>query len=466
MNRKTFLKCGFFAPAGLQTALGKDFSAAPKKYDVIVAGGGPAGFSAAIAAAECGAKTLLIEDSGELGGAGGSGCVNHWLGGRTTNAQKFTVGGIFKRIVLEAEKEKIAHIPTHCDQKYPPFGWVRGALFAGIPFDGVRMAELLDRKVLESGAEILFFTRVVGCKTEGGKITEITLHNKGGFFTASAGRYIDATGDADLAAAAGAPFKKGRDGDGKTAPATLEFHVSGVDGQKLSEYINKNDSKRFIAEIKNLEKRGIWKFPYTTFISVQLYDKDNFMINTSRLVGVDGTDGGSVSGAMVEGRRQAVELLRIMKSHFPGFENARISRIAPKLGVRETRRISADFTLKVSDLASEVSFDDTIGFSCYGWDLPDPDKPSHQPMHGKKMRKGHLVPLPFRIMVPRKISNLTCPGRCVSAERQALGAIRVMAPCMAMGEAAGVNAATGLCGEELRKKLRERGCIVDASQIL
>lgn len=321
MNRKTFLKCGFFAPAGLQSALGKDFSAAPKKYDVIVAGGGPAGFSAAIAAAECGAKTLLIEDSGELGGAGGSGCVNHWLGGRTTNAQKFAVGGIFKRIVLQAEKEKIARVPTHCGEKYPPFGWARGALFAGIPFDGSRMAELLDRKVLESGA-------------------------------------------------------------------------------------------------------------------------------------------------MVEGRRQAVELLRIMKAHFPGFENARISRIAPKLGVRETRRISGEYTLKVSDLASEVNFDDTIGFSCYSWDLPDPDKPSHQPMRGKKMRKGHLVPLPFRIMVPRKISNLTCPGRCVSAERQALGAVRVMAPCMAMGEAAGVNAATGLCGEELRKKLRERGCIVDSSEIL
>ncbi len=110
MNRKTFLKYGFFVPAGLQCAFGKDSknsTTANLKYDVVVVGGGPAGFSAAIASAGCGAKTLLVEDSGELGGSGGTGCVNHWLGGRTFDCQKFVVGGIFKRLVLDAEKEKL-----------------------------------------------------------------------------------------------------------------------------------------------------------------------------------------------------------------------------------------------------------------------------------------------------------------------------------------------------------------------
>ncbi len=328
------------------------------------------------------------------------------------------------------------------------------------------MAEFLDRKTLQAGVDILFFTRFVDCKTQDGKITEITLHNKGGFFTVGADKFIDATGDADVATLAGVPFKKGRAEDNKTAPSTLEFQVSGVDGKKLSEYINTNDSPRFLNEIKQLRERGIWKFPYDRFISVQLFDEDNYMINTSRLVGVDGTDGKSVSKAMVDGRKETMELFAIIKKHIPGFENARISRIAPKLGVRESRRISAKFTLKVNDLVDDIFFKDTIGFSCYIWDLPDPNKPSHQPMDGKKMRKGSIIPLPFSMMVPKNISNLTCPGRCVSAERQALGAIRVMAPCMAMGEAAGVNAATGLCGEALRNKLRERGCIVDIDKIM
>jgi hypothetical protein len=129
-------------------------------------------------------------------------------------------------------------------------------------------------------------------------------------------------------------------------------------------------------------------------------------------------------------------------------------------GIRETRRIEGEFTLTVEDLANDVDFEDTIGFSCYGWDLPDPKKPSLQPMEKRRIRS--LVPIPFRIMRPKGISNLSCPGRSVSVERDVLGPIRVMAPCMAMGEAAGAYAAhPSVSCAELRDILRSRGCVVD-----
>lgn len=432
-------------------------------YDVIVAGGGPAGVAAAVAAAESGAKTLLVEQAGELGGAGGPGGVNHWLGGRTADCREFVVGGLFRRFVEQAVAEGIARMPLHDGKGYSPCGWDGNPhLTAGIPFDGVRMAEFLDRQCLEAGVELLFLTRLTGCETGCGALRCVTLHNKSGFFTASARNFIDATGDADLAAAAGVPFRVGRDSDRGMAPATLEFQVSNVDTPELANYIDSHRAPRFLEEIRDLTRRGIWKFPYDRFICVQLNEPGTFLINTSRLTGVDGLDGASVSDAMIRGRREMAELFGIMRRHFPGFRNARISRIASMPGIRETRRIDGEFTLRIADLINDVPFEDTIGFCCYGWDLPDPERPSLQPMTESRVAIRDRIPLPFRIMVPRGVANLLCPGRAVSVEREVLGPIRVMASCMAMGEAAGVSAALALRGPRLLARLRGRGCLVAA----
>ena len=164
------------------------------------------------------------------------------------------------------------------------------------------------------------------------------------------------------------------------------------------------------------------------------------MINTPRICGIDGTDGRSLSEGMQRGRAEALQLLAVMRKHFPGFAGARLKAVAPLLGVRETRRIVGDYVLTVDDLVSGRPFPDVIGFTSYGWDLPDPKKPSYQPMHEERIRKSPLTPIPYRIMVPRPIVNLICPGRAVSVERDVLGPLRVMAPCMAMGEAAGAAA--------------------------
>ena len=411
--------------------------------DVLICGGGPAGVAAAIAAAENGERTLLIEENSELGGTGTSGGVSHWLGGRTRDCREFVIGGIFKRLVEQAVREGIALLPQPEKFGRSPFGWDGGRhLTAGIPFDRFPMAELLERNVLAAGAEIMYRTRLIDCTLDraGDRISAVELHNKSGKFTVRAKRFIDATGDADLAALARVPFVVGEEKEHGCAPASLEFHVDHVDADKLKRYIDDHDAPRFLAEIRELAERGIWKFPFDRLITVQMTRKDHFMVNTPRLVGVDALDGRSITDGLIRGRRMVLELFGILKAHFPGFAEARLCDVAPMLGIRESRRIEGRYTLTVDDVVSGKKFPDTIGYCCYGWDLPDPKRPSFQPIgSGDLPIRDDRIPIPYRIMLPKKIANLHVPGRAVSVERPVLGPIRVMASCMLMGEAAGRN---------------------------
>lgn len=413
-------------------------------YDVVVCGGGAAGFAAAVSAKRNGASVLLVEGQGQLGGMGTSGLVSHWLGGRASDCRDWVVGGIFKELAIEGARRGVALLPEpESDGGLSPHGWQRrGQLVVGVPFDAFGMAALLDETAEEVGVETLLCTQAVDAVVQNRSITHIVIHNKSGFQAVAAQAVIDATGDADIAALIGCPTLLGREEDGLMTPVTLQIHMDHIDADAVAEYANSRGKGvyRWLDEIQVLMKQGEWPFSYDRLISVQLAEKDTFMVNTSRITGCDGTDGASVSKAMVQGRRESLQLLAILRKHFPGFENARIKAIAPLLGVRETRRIVGDFTMTVDDLLGGRHFEDTIGYSAYGWDLPDPKRPSHQPMHEKKVKKPELTPIPYRIMLPQGMDNLICPGRAVSVERDLLGPLRVMAPVMAMGEASGVAA--------------------------
>ena len=449
-------------------------------YDVVVCGGGPSGCAAALAARREGLSVMVVEGQGQLGGMATSGLVSQWLGGRNQKGE-WVVGGMFREIALEAAERGCAVLPQlDPAEKYHPFGWLNWFIH-GVPLDPYGVARLLDEKMKWAGADVLLLSQAADVIVDGDRITHVVTFNKSGLTAVPARAVIDATGDADIAARSGCECVKGREEDNLMTPATLEFHVSHVNKQKLTRYIEEQRDPKLREKIKELRQKGLWTFPYEIFICTQLTETDTFYINTIRLVGVDGTDGRSVSEGMVRGREEVDKLFNILREHIPGFEKAQMKTVAPLLGVRETRRIVADSMMTVEDLSRGQEFADTIGFSMYGWDLPDVKKPSVQPFandsregYKYKVKKGLSTPIPFKVMIPRPIRNLICPGRAVCVERQVLGPVRVMAPCMAMGEAAGVAArevvASGLPFAEvkidpLRQRLRQLGAIVDENAL-
>lgn len=442
------------------------------RCDALVCGGGPAGCAAALAARREGLDVLLVESRGQLGGTGTSGLVTHWLGGRSGGGREWAVGGIFRSLSEEAAALGIARLPVDSDYptKYQPHGWFRG-LLEGVPFEPAGMAAFLDRKMEEAGVRVLLDTQAVQTVVRDGRITHVILANKDGLTAVAPGVVIDATGDADIAARAGCRVAVGRDCDGLMAAASLEFLMDGIDEEALGAYIHEHDTPRFRREIAQLREEGVWNFPYDIMIAVETDHPGTMMINTTRLCDVDGTSAASVSDGLRRGRREVMELAKILCGRFPGFSKARVKAVAPMLGVRETRRIVGRKMLGVEDLVSGRQFSDVIGFSAYGWDLPDPKRPSAQPMAERRVAIPKWVPIPYFVMLPDPVENLICPGRAISVERDVLGPLRVMAPCMAMGEAAGAAASLAPSGSfadvdtaALRSLLRSRGAIVDIPQ--
>lgn len=445
-------------------------------YDLVVCGGGPAGVPAALAAARAGLKVLLVEQSGQLGGAGTSAGVSHFLGGRTKDNAHWCVAGIFQEVVEDLAARGGAINPVDIQgEKFSPFGWTGSVsnLTYGVPFDPLQMVALLDEKMLAAGIDVLFFTSLADVVVENEHITHVVLFNKSGLQAIPATAVVDATGDADVAARSGCEVVKGREEDGLMTPATLIFHVDYVDQDALRDEIYQSGSNRFREKVQVLRAAGEWPFLYDIFISVQLHEKGTLMINTTRICDVDGTDGRSLSHGMMQGRAEVQKLFALMRRHFPGFGAARIKSMAPALGVRETRRIIGDYVYSVDDVADARDFDDTIAFSGYGFDLPDPKRPSYQPMHtdaDAPKLKRHYTPIPYRVMVPRPVQNLICPGRSISVERHVLGPLREQAPCYGMGQAAGQAAVQvvreqrafkEIDGDRLRAELRALGAIVD-----
>ncbi len=468
---------GSAAPAGSSAALNctRQIPVA-EAYDVVVCGGGPSGCAAALAARREGLNVLLVEGQSQLGGMATSGLVSHWLGGRTQNGD-WVVGGLFRTLAQEAASRGCAKIPElPKDRVYQPHGWLPWFIH-GIPLDPFAMAQFLDEKLLTAGVDLLLETRAIAAEVRHGQITHVVTQNKSGLEAVRAAAVIDATGDADLAALSGCEVQVGREADGLMTPASLTFHLYNVDHQVLGQAIETGKTPKFREKIQELRQKGEWPFPYDIFITVQLVQPDVVMVNTMRLPGVNGIDGRSRTKGLVEGRKEAFELLKIFRKHFPGFQNAQMKAVAALLGIRETRRIKGDFSLRVADLREGPELPDTVGFSMYGWDLPDPHRPSVQPLvdesTGKyidKVQKTLSTPIPYRILVPRPVTNLLCPGRAVSVERDVLGPLRVMAPCMAMGEACGTAAAqmvrdkiaaADVSVPRLKARLREMGAIVD-----
>ncbi len=419
------------------------------RYDLVVCGGGPAGFACAVSAARRGLSVSLIERGGCLGGTATAAGVNHLLGGRKLNVASGehvrVVGGLFDELTDLLIGHGDAVEPNTIDLSFNPFGWYP-RMASGIPFNETALKIALDDLCEQAGVRVYYNTVLTAVETEGRRARAAIVWNKDGFVRLAARCFADCTGDADLSVLAGCSCDKGREADGLMTPCSLEMHLDHVDGDALVSYQNAHNSPKLVEIIDELKAKGIWDFPYEIFVADQLVEKDVFLINTIRQVGIDGTDEASVSRALADGRRESLRLFRIIREYFPGFQNARIRKLCDTLGVRETRRLRGRYTITVEDALTGRRYSDCVAATTYNFDLPDPLRPSFDPMMGdaktpNAVRKHVVIRIPYRSLLPEAMDNLIVAGRCVSAQREVLGPVRIMGPCMMMGQAAGTAAA-------------------------
>lgn len=419
------------------------------QYDLVVCGGGVAGFACAVSAARKGLSVALVERGGCLGGTATAAGINHLLGGRklndATGEHVRVVGGVFDELTDLLIGQGDAIEPNTIDLSFNPFGWYP-RMASGIAFDETALKIAMDDLCEQAGVRVYYNTVITGAETEGARLVAAVVWNKDGFLRLAAPSFADCTGDADLTVLAGCAYEKGREEDGLMTPCSLEMHLDHVDGDALVSYQNAHHSPKLVEIISQLKAKGVWTFPYDIFVTVQLMEKDVFLVNTIRQVGIDGTNEASVSRALADGRRESQKLFRIMREYFPGFQNARIRKLSDTLGVRETRRICGRYTITVEDALSGRNYDDCIAATTYNFDLPDPLRPSYDPMMGdaknpNAARKHVVIRIPYSSLLPQNMDNLIVAGRCISAQREVLGPVRIMGPCMMMGQAAGTAAA-------------------------
>lgn len=447
------------------------------RFDVVVCGSGPAGIAAAIQAAREGLHVALVEQGGCFGGNMTSGGVCHLLGGRrwdeSSRRMIREVGGIFDEITDRLIKDGDAVDPDTIDVHNNPFGWYP-RMAAGIPCDLEALKLKLDEMVLANGVQPFLFTTIVDAQVEKGVVKQIVTYDQSGFRTFEAETFIDATGDAQLAYLCGCPTVKGRASDHLTTPATLMMHVDNVDMDAYVAYQNTHDQPKLIDIINDLKAKGIWTFPFEIYIAIELNDKDVCMVNTVRQIRVDGTDAASITASMIDGRRISRQLLDIMRAYFPGFEHARMRLTANRIGIRESRRIVGRALTTLEDALQGRRYDDEVLKTTYNFDLPDPERPSFDPMLGSvsnpnAVRKHVAIYAPYPVMLPQLVDNIVVCGRCVSVEREVLGPMRITGPAMMGGQAAGFaaslahegnRAVASVDGSAIKKKLIESGCIL------
>ncbi len=422
----------------------------PERFDVLVVGGGNAGCAAAIAAARHGARTILVERYGFLGGTATASMVGPWMTFHSGGDR--IVGGIAQEIVerLVAMGGSPGHLTDSSDY-----------VATVTPFDPEVHKALLFDLMREAGVELLLHAYALGAvrDLDGAAVTGARFATVAGDRRILARRTIDATADAFIAADAGVQTQQG-DERGRVQPASLMFRLSHVDLGALAAYVKQKPDqmrtslKTHEREAANLtavaglyeiwdaaRARGTVTVPrelVSFFISPY---PDEVTVNMTRVVDVDPLDPDDLTRAEVEARGQVMQLLRFFRSDVPGFANARIAATATQIGIRESRRIVGVYTLTAQDVLSARRFDDAIARSAYPIDIHNPSG-SGTTTH--RLPEGESYEIPYRTLVPQSVEGLLVAGRCISTTHEAHASVRLTPTVMTIGQAAGTAAALSI----------------------
>ncbi len=398
--------------------------------DVLVVGGGPSGVAAAVAAARNGAKVLLIEKQGALGGLGTLGLVPLFMG--FDDSVNFYAGGIGKEI-LDSMHKKMNGPKNHYGNYI-------------IDPESLKLAydEIVEK---EENITLLFFTELIDAVVEDDTVKTVILSSRSGVFAATAKTYVDCSGSGSLITKTPAKCVLG-DIDGNVMGATLCTLWGNVDWNRTKEGEDRCLEKAY--------KDGVFSNLDLHLPGMVQHGNTSAGGNLGHIYKVDENDEECLTKAIIKGRKLAEEYKNYYRGYIEGFENAELLATASILGVREGVRVEGDYTLNVNDFITKAAFSDEIGRLHYPVDLhaatsskKDFDK-YHEEFNEKFVyNDGDSYGIPLSCLIPKALKNVLIAGRLLSADREMLATLRVMPGCYITGQAAGVTAA--ICDGDVRK---------------
>lgn len=395
--------------------------------EVLVVGGGPTGIAAAIAAARNGARTLIVEQRGFLGGMGTVSLVPAFC--PYTDNEKPVIRGIGLEL-LEKMKQR-------CSDEYQAryetqLDWV--------PIDAEALKLVYDDNVQASGADVLYHTFVseVAMDASGKRVKGVFVTNKSGTSFIACDYVIDATGDGDIAVRAGASYNKGGE-RGELQPGTMCYLLTNVDRGRFKAYLEASgDTHQIPDAVQKAQQAG--DLPEgRKEVSGFAWISDYLVgVNFGHVFGIDGTKAEDLTRGAIEGRRGVQVQVAFLRKYVPGFEQAHVVTTGEQIGIRETRRIEGDYTLVQEDFLAMRSFTDDIARNSYFIDIHMATSKDEVTIRHLPSGQSHGVP--YRCLLPIGLDNVWVAGRAASSDRVVQGSLRVMPNCFAMGQAAGTAA--------------------------
>jgi len=416
--------------------------------DVIVVGGGPGGLGAAVMAARAGARTVLFERYGFLGGMAVSGEVHPFMPNHAKGAC------LDKPIYLEWIERMRAYLPPEHPMRVVGDPEACSGAARMLSKDAAMLAA--EDLCLAAGVMLRYHHTLADVVVNGERLEAAIFLSKTGFTAARAAVFIDATGDADLAARSGCRYEEGGP-SGHSQPMTLCFKLAGVDPARMPP---RADLNRLYDEAK---ARGDIRCPRENLLLFNWLEPDVIHFNTTRVVQQHATNGVELSNAEIEARRQVREILAFLRASVSGFERARLHSMAHHIGVRESRRVMGRAYLERPAFRGAAKFDDAIARVSYPIDI---HSPTGSGTEHDNLPDGEWYEIPYGCIVPADRENLLIAGRPISVDHAIHSSMRVMPPAVSVGQAAGMAAAlavsrhvapAALDGRDVRAALRQAG---------
>lgn len=440
------------------------------EFDVVVVGGGPAGIAASWSAARHGAKVLLVERYGFLGGMGTAGGVTNFAGlyGVRQGEMKQVVHGVVDEIF-----DRLLAMDGLNDPQDGMQGRIRVR-----SYDMSAYKCVADQMMVDAGVEVLFHAWAAQVSMEDSRIKALFVETKSGRQAVLAKSFIDCSGDADVAAFAGVPYETG-DGQGSGLYPTTMFRLAHVNPEAAMAAVGEFQAINVLMKKVQAEKPGAYQFPREGAILRPQKNPSEWRANVTQIAqangcAMDATNARQLSQGELEGRHQIGEFFRFLKNEVPGFAQSSITEIAPQVGIRESRRIQGVYALTGDDILNCASFKDSIGCSAWPMEMHAQGKIEWQfPLQAQGAYQRLYNDLPWRMLVPQTVSNLLVAGRCASMTHEGQSAARVSGGCFVMGQAAGTAAAYSndlsmFQNQDiaiLQQRLIRDGCYLELEQI-